>query len=140
MNDNKPIKPQPNLSNITTEELLAVVNNDRTINYTAQCQRELFRRLYDTVQSQAAEINTLKQLLLKPVEKSGRKRQTFFIDGKELDDDYLIYLIDYEYYDSIRQLERFVGAKKNQLRNRYLRAKDRNIKAKKLKGSDSSCL
>ena len=126
MNDNKPIKPQPNLSNITTEELLAVVNNDRTMNYTAQCQRELFRRLYDTVQSQAAEINTLKQLLLKPVEKSGRKRQTF--------------LIDYEYYDSIRQSERFVGAKKNQLRNRYLRAKERNIKAKKLKGSDSSCL
>ena len=55
----------------------------------------------------------------------GRKRQTYYLDGKELTDDELIYLIDYEFYDSISQLEKYVGARKNVLRNRYKKAKNK---------------
>lgn len=50
----------------------------------------------------------------------GRKRQIFYLDGKELTDEDIVYYVRYDYY-TISELERLVGAKKNQLRNRYNR-------------------
>ena len=47
---------------------------------------------------------------------------------QNMTDKELVYLMDYEYYDSIRKLEREVGAGKNQLRNRYNKAKKRQKK------------
>ena len=55
---------------------------------------------------------------------SGRKREALYIRGTVLDDNYLIYLIDEGYY-KIPQLEKELGAHKNQIRNRYKRAKRR---------------
>ena len=44
------------------------------------------------------------------------------MNGQELTDDYLLYLVDYDFF-TIRELEKEVGAGKNQLRNRYNKAK-----------------
>lgn len=61
----------------------------------------------------------------KALQKPGRKRQTFWVNGRELTDEYLMELIDQGYYDGIAQLEKNVGASKNQLRNRYNKAKEK---------------
>jgi len=64
-------------------------------------------------------ISTLETKVLK---KTGRKRTTYYLHGKELTDKDLIYYIDFDYF-TIRELKREVGAPKNLLRNRYNRAK-----------------
>ncbi len=69
----------------------------------------------------------------KTLKKAGRKRQTFYLNGTELTDEELVYLIDYEYYDSIGKLEKHVGAGKNQLRNRYNKAKKKQKLEKEVK-------
>ena len=61
----------------------------------------------------------------KALTKPGRKRQTYLYEGEELTDKKLVYLIDYEFYDSIGKLEKIVGTKKNVLRNRYKKAKNK---------------
>lgn len=61
----------------------------------------------------------------KALQKPGRPRREFYVNDKLLDDDYLIYLIDYGYYDSISKMEKDLGAGKNQLRNRYNKAKEK---------------
>ena len=58
----------------------------------------------------------------KAIKKAGRPKTCFYVNGQELTDDYLMYLID-GYYFSISKLEKEVGAGKNQLRNRYNKAK-----------------
>ena len=68
----------------------------------------------------------------KTLKKSGRKRQTFYLSGQELTDEELIYQIDNEYF-TIRELEKEVGAGKNQLRNRYMKAKKKQKLEKELK-------
>ena len=72
------------------------------------------------------EILSLKKrisaLETKALKKPGRKRTTYYLHGKELTDEELIYYIDYDYF-TISELEREVGAPKNLLRNRYNRAK-----------------
>ena len=55
-------------------------------------------------------------------EKVGRPRRCFYLNGKELTDDMLLYYIDYDFF-TIRELEKEVNAGKNQLRNRYNKAK-----------------
>lgn len=61
----------------------------------------------------------------KTLQKPGRKRITFYCNGKEITDEYLMELIDCGYYNSIGKLEKDVGAGKNQLRNRYNKAKEK---------------
>ena len=61
----------------------------------------------------------------KALQKPGRPRREFYVNDKLLDDDYLMYLIDYGYYDSISKLEKELRAGKNQLRNRYNKAKEK---------------
>ena len=72
------------------------------------------------VRPRIQNINKISQ----PKKKCGRKSQVFFVDGKILEDEYLFYLIDNGFY-KIRQLERVVGAGKNQLRGRYERYKEK---------------
>ena len=68
----------------------------------------------------------------KALKKAGRPRRCFYLNGNELTDDMLIYYIDSDFF-TIRELEKEVGAGKNQLRNRYNKAK----KKEKLKKEES---
>ena len=68
----------------------------------------------------------------KALKKAGRPKTRFYLNGQELTDEELIYQIDYQYF-TIRKLEKEVGAGKNQLRNRYNKAKKRE----KLKKEES---
>lgn len=85
--------------------------------------------LTQSVSDLTKRIATLEQ---KTLEKPGRRRQKFYHNGKLLDDDYLIYLIDYGYYDSISKMEKDLGASKNQLRNRYNKAKKKQQHEKEM--------
>lgn len=67
----------------------------------------------------------VEQLEKKAIKKPGRQKQTFYLNGKELTDEDIIYYIDYDFFDSIGKLEKEVGAGKNQLRNRYNKAKQK---------------
>lgn len=67
---------------------------------------------------QLKQINYPEKPLLTMIYPNGTSYQN-------MTDKELVYLIDYEYYDSIGKLEREVGAGKNQLRNRYNKAKKR---------------
>ncbi len=70
----------------------------------------------------ASLTNRIALLEEKALKKVGRKRVTLYLDGKELTDDDILYYIDEDYF-TIPQLERVTGAHKNQIRNRYNRAK-----------------
>lgn len=107
---------------MTDEELTDVLQNMKNYNVLIPALIEmLFRR-----NKEISELNRrLRILEEKEIKKPGRKKQIFYHNGKELTDEELVYLVDYEYYDSIRKLEREVGAGKNQLRNRYNKAKRR---------------
>lgn len=89
--------------------------------------------LIELCKRQAKQIETLTKridyLENKTLKKPGRKRQRFYFQGKELDDEYLIYLIDYDYI-TLSKLEKELGAGKNQLRNRYNKVK-KNLKMQK---------
>ncbi len=67
-------------------------------------------------------IHRVSVLEEKAAKKVGRKRQSFSLNGQELTDDDIIYYVDNDFM-SISELEKDVGAKKNQLRNRYNRRK-----------------
>ena len=89
--------------------------------------------LIELCKRQAKQIETLTKridyLENKTLKKPGRKRQRFYFQGKELDDEYLIYLVDYDYI-TLSKLEKELGAGKNQLRNRYNKVK-KNLKMQK---------
>ena len=65
----------------------------------------------------------LSALEAKASKKAGRKRQTFYLDGRELTDEDIAYYVDNDFF-TFTELERLVGAKKNLLRNRYKRIKN----------------
>lgn len=75
---------------------------------------------------QAKQIATLTNRIAlledKALKKAGRKRVPIYLDGRELTDDDILYYIDSDRF-TIAQLERVTGAHKNQIRNRYARAK-----------------
>ena len=137
VNKNQQIRPpvRPRISNIDTlseEELFQISRNDNTSSAAFQCLIELVRRTSEKNQELAEKIILLEQeiknlqiVLNPPKKKCGRKAEEFSIQGKTLDNDYLVYLIDIEYF-KIRELEKEVGANKNQLRRRYERYKEKN--------------
>lgn len=94
---------------------------------------ELCKRQAKQIETLTKRIDYLENRTLK---KQGRKRQRFYFQGKELDDEYLIYLIDYDYI-TLSKLEKELGAGKNQLRNRYNKAK-KNLKMQKEMDSDGN--
>ena len=73
----------------------------------------------------------------KSLKKAGRKRQTFYLDFRELTDEYLEYLVDYDYM-TISEIEKQVGAGKNQLRNRYNKLKRKKKLQKEVDSHDHS--
>lgn len=111
---------------MTDQELLQIL--DKNLN-----QIGFIPVLIELCKRQAKQIETLTNridyLENKTLKKPGRKRQKFYFQGKELDDEYLIYLIDYDYI-TLSKLEKELGAGKNQIRNRYNKAK-KNLKMQK---------
>lgn len=97
---------------------------DKTISELTQMVADLTKRIA------ALEKKTL--------EKPGRPRREFYVNDKLLDDDYLMYLIDYGYYDSISKMEKDLGAGKNQLRNRYNKAKEKQRLERKVESYGNS--
>lgn len=100
---------------ITVKAVLSLIESnfekDKTITELTQSVTELTKRI--------------SYLEKKALQKPGRPRREFWVNGTELDDDYLMYLIDYGYYDNISKMEKDLGAGKNQLRNRYNKAKEK---------------
>lgn len=118
------VNGQLDLKTLPNEDLLAILSNAFEQNAYTHTLTELLTKLCNTVAEQQKEIELLKaHTPVAPVHKSGRKRTDFYYQTIPLTDDYLIYLIDYNHF-TIPELELEVGAKKNQLRNRYNRAKE----------------
>ena len=126
-----PVRPQfSHIDTYTQDKLFQIAKSDNSNSVALQCLIELVRRsleknqeLIEKVITLEQEISNLKATLNPPKKKSGRKAEEFFVNGKTLDDDYLVYLIDSGLY-KIRELENEVGANKNQLRRRYERCKE----------------
>ena len=113
--------PKP-LKEMTDEELTKLLTGKFNYNVLIPGLIEANLRKDKQIAELTKRIAFLEEKTLK---KLGRKRQTFYLNGTELTDEELVYLIDYEYYDSISKLEKDVGAGKNQLRNRYNKAKEK---------------
>ena len=108
--------PKP-YKDITEAELQHVLTTAINYNQLIPALIEANRRKDEQIHALSKRITALEE---KASKKAGRKRQTFYLDGKELTDEDIVYYIREDYY-TIPELERLVGAKKNQLRNRYNR-------------------
>lgn len=134
-----PVRPRPKpIADMTDQELTEMLTKSR--NYG-----DIIPALIEYVFRQDREIKALKDQLdrqqtkqsksawqNKFAKKSGRTKQDFYVDGILLTDEEIAYYVDGDYF-TITQLERLVGAKKNQLRNRYKRYKEKQ----KLKKEES---
>lgn len=114
-----------------TEKLFQIIRNDQTANASIQCLAELLYRQESQMQELKQELSHMKQEIAKlnsklnpPKKKTGRKQKEYFLNGSLVDNDELIRLIDGEFI-TISKLEKDVGAKKNVLRRRYERIKQR---------------
>lgn len=123
--ESRPLLPMPfpkPLKEMTDEELSKLLT--RKFNYNVLIPGLIEANLRKD--KQIAELTKrITYLEKKALQKPGRKRQTFWVNGLELTDEYLMQLIDEGFYDGIAQLEKDVGASKNQLRNRYIKAKEK---------------
>lgn len=72
----------------------------------------------------------------KTLKKAGRKKKVFYFNGQELTDEYIVFLIDYDYI-TISKLEKDVNAGKNVLRNRYNKAKKKQQLERQVKKNDN---
>ena len=125
---------RPKINNIETREtesLFQIIKNDQTTNASIQCLAELLQRQNKQMQEFKLELSLAKQKITKlesklnpSKKKSGRKQKAYYLNGGLIDDDELIRLIDGEFL-TISELEKEVGAKKNVLRRRYERAKQK---------------
>ena len=110
--------PKP-LKKMTDEELTAQLGMDMNYNVLIPALIEANTRKDHVIAELTKRVAFLEEKALK---KAGRPRRCFYINGHELTDEELIYQIDYQHF-TIRELEKEVGAGKNQLRNRYNKAK-----------------
>lgn len=129
-----PVRPRlQNATQLTPEKLIHLISSDTTLSISSQALLELIKHLYSHITTLEENRKTdlkiisslsdrIKHLEKDEMQRPGRKRTIFSLNGRELDDEELLRLIDGEYL-SIPQLEREVGAHKNQLRARYNRAK-----------------
>lgn len=73
----------------------------------------------------------------KTLKKAGRKKKVFYFNEQELTDEYIVFLIDYDYI-TISKLEKDVNAGKNVLRNRYKKAKKKQQLERQVKKNDNT--
>lgn len=123
--ESRPLLPMPfpkPLKEMTDEELSKLLTGKFNYNVLIPGLIEANLRKDKQIAELTKRITYLEK---KALQKPGRKRQTFWVNGLELTDEYLMQLIDEGFYDGIAQLEKDVGASKNQLRNRYIKAKEK---------------
>ena len=139
-----PVRPRPKpIADMTDQELTEMLTKSR--NYG-----DIIPALIEYVFRQDREIKALKDQLERQLtkqskfagqnkfaKKSGRAKADFYVDGILLTDEYIAHYVEGDYY-TITELERLVGAKKNQLRNRYNRYKERQ-KLKKEASNHGNC-
>ena len=125
--------PKP-LKEMTDEELTTLLAWDMNYNVLIPALIEANTRKDRAIAELTKRVAFLEDKALK---KAGRPKTRFTVNGQELTDDYLIYLIDYNYF-TIRELEKEVHAGKNQLRNRYNKAKKKE-KLKKEAAANGDC-
>lgn len=111
-------KPKP-YEQMTDEELNQFIKKQINYNMIIPALIEANERKDKKI---ADLIHRIEFLEAKALKKSGRKRKTFYLDFRELTDEYLEYLVDNDYM-TISKIEKQVGAGKNQLRNRYNKRK-----------------
>ena len=110
--------PKP-LKEMTDEELTTLLARDMNYNVLIPALIEANTRKDRAIAELTKRVAFLEEKALK---KAGRPKTCFYLNGIELTDEELIYQIDSQFF-SIRKLEKEVGANKNQLRNRYNKAK-----------------
>ncbi len=107
------------LKEMTDEELTALLAMDMNYNVLIPTLIEANARKDRAIAELTKRVAFLEEKALK---KAGRPKTCFYLNGIELTDEELMYQIDSQFF-SIRKLEKEVGANKNQLRNRYNKAK-----------------
>jgi len=117
-----PVRPRPKpIADMTEQELTELLTKSRSYG-------DLIPGLIEYVFRQDREIKALKDQLgrqqTKPAKKFGRAKTDYYVDGILLTDEYIAHYVEGNYF-TITELERLVGAKKNQLRNRYKRYKEK---------------
>ena len=117
---------------MSDEELHQFIRKSRNFNLIIPALIESNERKDRKIADLIRRIEFLEEKSLK---KAGRKRQTFYLDYKELTDEYLEYLVDYDYM-TISEIEKQVGAGKNQLRNRYNKRKRQKKLQKEVNSHD----
>ena len=120
--ENQRLMPMPTpkpYTEMTDNELQVFLSGNRNINQLIPALIEANIRKDKQIADLTKRLSALET---KANKKAGRKRQTFYLDAKELTDADIVYYIDNDYF-TFTELERLVGAKKNQLRNRYKRTK-----------------
>ena len=135
--ENERLRPMPfpkPLPEMSDKELNKLLTSNSNYNLIIPALIESNKRKDKIIAEILQRITFLESKALK---KAGRKRQTFFFSGQELTDEYLEYLIDYDFI-TIRKLEKDVGAGKNQLRNRYNKRKQLQNLQKELNNHDNS--
>ena len=115
---------------VTANAILSLIEanfqNEKAINEL----EETIDALSEIVKRQNKQLKVLEEKTLK---KPGRQREKFTYMCEELTDEKIIELINSGEFRTVGELEKEVGAKKNQLRNRYVRAKEKQMKERKLK-------
>ena len=113
-----------NMSDKELQQKLTIETNPQT----------QLRILIELNTRQARQITALTNRIAiledKALKKAGRKRVPIYLDGRELTDDDILYYIDEDYY-TIVELERVTKAPKNLIRNRYNRAKKKQLITKR---------
>lgn len=139
--NNKTTSKTKPINQMTDQELAEFLQNTRNRDNALLALREAnFRK--DKVLNELTKANAdlTKRLALleeKTLKKSGRKRQTFYFNFQELTDDLLLHLID-TMHMTISELEKDVNAGKNQLRNRYNKAKKKQQLERQVKKNDNT--
>ena len=120
--ESRPLLPMPfpkKLKEMTDEELTILLARDMNYNVLIPALIEANTRKDRAIAELTKRVAFLEEKALK---KAGRPKTCFYLNGIELTDEELMYQIDSQFF-SIRKLEKEVGAGKNQLRNRYNKAK-----------------
>ena len=117
--------PTP-LKEMTDEELTKLLAGAFNYNVLIPALIEANSRKDRTIAELTKRVAFLED---KAIKKAGRPKTRFYLNVQELTDEELMYQIDFNYF-TIRELEKEVGAGKNQLRNRYNKAKKKQKLAK----------
>ncbi len=130
--ESRPLLPMPfprPLKQMTNEELNNLLTGKFNYNVLIPGLIEAHLRKDEQIADLTKQIAELNKRVLylerKQLQKPGRPRWEFWVNEQKLTDEYLMKLIDEGYYDSIGKLEKDLHAGKNQLRNRYNKAKEK---------------